>query len=72
MHSYAHLFYDQNYDYIYAMLFLATACFAGRGLSHRLTVIYLCVYIYIHIYIYLFSSLTFFENATPPKVVGRF
>ena len=32
----------------------------------------LCRYLFIYLFIYLFSSLTFFENATPPRVVDRF
>ena len=49
-------------------VFLATACYARRGLSYHFAVIDIVSYLFI----YLFSWLTFFENATPPRVVSRF
>ena len=46
--------------------FLATACYARRGLSHRFAVID----IFIYISIYLFSSLTFFSKRYSSKSTG--
>ena len=52
----------------YSGSFLATACYARRGLSYHFDVIDFVSYLFI----YLFSVLTFFQNATPLTVVDRF